>query len=238
MFNKCGIGVFKKGEVLNFSAKVNVKKAGVTNKDGKEEHENINKASSLDKLTSNLMINGRTLKFFTQMHSRFGIPWGKKAMGCYLDIYLKTDDLLLVNVFQTFFNACLKNFKLAPTHLYASPGLGKQTLLKTDSEYFEHEVKRKNCELYLDKFRLELTTDIDMLLQFKKDIEGGITQTVKHYANTKKNYEVNIYNHEDLIRILVFLDANFYVCAMIQKLQTHGLAQEKKTNDFTSEIIS
>ena len=37
MFNKCGIGVLKKGEVLNFSAKVNVKKAGVTNKDGKEE---------------------------------------------------------------------------------------------------------------------------------------------------------------------------------------------------------
>ena len=102
--------------------------------------------------------------------------------------------------------------------------MGKQTLLKTDSEYFEHEVKRKNCELYLDKFRLELTTDIDMLLQFKKGIERGITQTVKHYANTKKNYEVNIYNHEDLIRILVFLDANFYVCAMIQKLQTHGLA--------------
>ena len=71
----------------------------MTNKDSKEEQENINKASSLDKLTSNFMINGRTLKFFTQMHSRFGITWGKKAIGCYLDIYLKTDDLLLVNAF-------------------------------------------------------------------------------------------------------------------------------------------
>ena len=77
-----------------------------------------------------------------------------------------------------------------------------------------------------------------MLLLFEKGIQGGITRTVKHYDNTNNKYEVNLYNYEDLIRILVFLDANFYVCAMIQKLHTHGFAWEKKANHFTSEIIS
>ena len=172
------------------------------------------------------------------MHNRFGIPWGKKTIGCYHDIYLKTDDLLLVNVFETFCNACLNNFKLAPAHLYASPGLAKQVLLKIDSDYFEHGVKRKHCELYPYMFKLELTTDIDLLLLFEKGIRGDITWTVKHYANTNNKYKVNLYNHEDLIRFLAFLDANLYVCAMIQKLQTHGFAWEKKADDFTSERIS
>ena len=68
-----------------------------------------------------------------------------------------------------------------------------------------------------------------MLLLFEKGIQGGITRTVKHYDNTNNKYEVNLYNHEDLIRFLVFLDANFYACTS---------AWEKKANDFTSEKIS
>ena len=47
----------------------------------------------------------------------------KKALGCYHDTYLKTDVLLLADVFETFRNTWLKNDKLDPAHFYTAPGL-------------------------------------------------------------------------------------------------------------------
>ena len=85
----------------------------------------------------------------------------KKTLGCYHNIYLKTDVLLLADVFETFRNTCLKNYKLDPAHFYTSPGLAWEALLKTAAGYCEHE---KDCELCPDEFRIELLTDLDMLL--------------------------------------------------------------------------
>ena len=51
----------------------------------------------------------------------------KKALGCYHDTYLKTDVLLLVDVFETFLNMCLKNYKLDLAHFYTVPGLIKDS---------------------------------------------------------------------------------------------------------------
>ena len=61
----------------------------------------------------------------------------KKVLDCYHDSYLKTDVLLLADVFETFRNTCLKNYKLDPAHFYTA--LAWQTLLKTAAEYCEHE---------------------------------------------------------------------------------------------------
>ena len=80
----------------------------------------------------------------------------KKTLGCYHDTYLKTDVLLLADVFETFENTCLKNYKLDPAHFYIAPGLAWQALLRTAAEYCQHEKRRKDCELCPDEFRLEL----------------------------------------------------------------------------------
>ena len=61
-----------------------------------------------------------------QYHEHVQEVWNimeKKTLGSYQDTYLKTDVLLVADVFKTFRNMCLKNYKLDPAHLYTSPGL-------------------------------------------------------------------------------------------------------------------
>ena len=88
----------------------------------------------------------------------------KRTLRCFHDTYLKIDVLLLADVFEAFRSKSLKNYKLDPAHFYTTPGLAWQALIKTVAYYCEHEKRRKECELSPDKFRLELLTDIDMLL--------------------------------------------------------------------------
>ena len=92
------------------------------------------------------------------------------TLGDYHDVYLATDLLLLADVLETFRSTCLKNYKLDPAHFYTAPGLAWQALLKTAAEYYGHEKRCKDCELCPDEFRLELLTDIDMLLMVEKGI--------------------------------------------------------------------
>ena len=112
----------------------------------------------------------------------------KKALGCYHGTSLKTDVLLLADVFETFRNTCLKHYKLDPAHFYTAPELAWQVFLKIAAEYCEHEKRRKECELCPDELRFELLTDIDMLLIVEKGIRGGITQAVKRYARANNKY--------------------------------------------------
>ena len=128
----------------------------------------------------------------------------KKTLGCYHDTYLKTDVLLLADVFETFRNTCLKNYKLDPVHFYTTPGLTWQALLKTAAECCQHEKKRRDCELCPDEFRLELFTDMDMLLIVKKGIRGGITQAVKRYAKSNNKYIKDLYNPDELSIVYIF----------------------------------
>ena len=52
--------------------------------------------------------------------------WDKfkmKNMGNYHDHYLKTDVLLLANVFEKFIDTCLKYYGLGPCHYFSALGL-------------------------------------------------------------------------------------------------------------------
>ena len=157
----------------------------------------------------------------------------KKTLSCYHDTYLKTDVLLLVDVFEIFQNTCFKNYRVDPAHFYTAPGLAWQALLMTAAEYCEHEKRRKECKLCPDEFRLELLTDIDMLLMVEKGIRGRITQTVKRYASANNKYMKDLYDPDELSMYLEYVDANnLYGWAMINNLPTHGFLW-KKVGDFT-----
>ena len=140
----------------------------------------------------------------------------KKTLGHYHDSYLKTDLLLLADVFQKFRNTCLENYKLVLAHFYTAPRLAWQALLKTASEFYEHKKRRKECEVCPDKFRLELNTGIDILLMVEKGIRSGITHAVKRYTNANNKYMKDLYTPDEKSICLQHLDAkNLYGWAMV-----------------------
>ena len=129
----------------------------------------------------------------------------------------------------------LKNYKLDPAHFYTAPGLAWQALLKTASEYCEDEKRRKECKVSPDEFRLELFTDIDMLLMVEKGIRGGISQAVKRYDKANNKYMKDLCNPDEESICLQYLDGNnLYGWAMAQNLPTHGF-KWKEGKDFTPE---
>ena len=55
--------------------------------------------------------------------------------------------------------------------------------------------------------KLQLLTNIDMLLMVEKEIEGGICQAIHRYAKTNNKY-VNNYDETIESLYLMYLDAN------------------------------
>ena len=54
-----------------------------------------------------------------------------RTMGDYHDLYLRTDVLLLADVFETFRKTSLQQYGLDPANYYSSPGLSWDALLKS-----------------------------------------------------------------------------------------------------------
>ena len=134
---------------------------------------------------------------------------------------MKTDVLLLADVFETFRDMCLKHYKLDPAHFYTSPGLAWQAALK------------------YTKVKLELLTDINMLLMFEAGIRGGITQAVHRYANANNKYMGKEYNPKIESSFLQYLDANnLYGWGMTQKLPTRGFKWVNNVVKSTRENIA
>ena len=53
-----------------------------------------------------------------------------KNLGEYHDLYVKSDTLLLADVFENLRNMCLKVFESDPAHFLSLPGLAWQVCLK------------------------------------------------------------------------------------------------------------
>lgn len=76
--------------------------------------------------------------------------FGINNMMEYTNLYLKTDILLLVDVFESFRISSINLYGLDPAHYYTTPGLSWDAMLK------------------YTRVRLEVLTDIDMLLFVEK----------------------------------------------------------------------
>ena len=140
-----------------------------------------------------------------------------KTMGDYHDLYLKSDILLLADVFENFRKTCLQYYKLDPCHYFTSPGLSWDAMLK------------------MTDIKLELMVDIDMFQFIEKGMRGGISYIANRYGKANNKYMKN-YDEKTPSKYIMYLDANnLYGWAMSQYLPTGNFKwlsqnQIEKTN--------
>ncbi|XP_068745285.1 uncharacterized protein [Montipora capricornis] len=127
-----------------------------------------------------------------------------KNMGEYHDLYLKSDILLLADVFENFRKTCLQYYKLDPCHYFTSPGLSWDAMLK------------------MTDIKLELMTDIDMFQFIEKGMRGGTSYIANRYGKANNRY-MKTYDEKAPSKYIMYLDANnLYGWAMSQYLPTGG----------------
>ena len=88
------------------------------------------------------------------------------TMGDYHDLYLKTDVLLLADVYQKFVSTWLDYYGLDPCHYFSSAGLSWDAMLK------------------MTKIKLDLISVIDMHLFIEKGMRRSISYIVNQIMNT------------------------------------------------------
>lgn len=141
-------------------------------------------------------------------YTRARIVWNTfkcRNLGEYLDLYLKTDILLLADVFEQFRQSCHMTYKLDPAHYYTLPGYTWDAMLK------------------YTKQNLMLLTDIDMYLFVERGIRGGLSQVCSKRRAHANNKYLNKYDSKKTTKYLMYYDMNNqYGWAMSQYLPYGG----------------
>ena len=123
-----------------------------------------------------------------------------KTMGEYHDLYLKSDVILLADVFENFRKTCLQYYKLDPCHYFTSLGLSWDAMLK------------------LTNIKLELMTDVDMFQFIEKDMHGGVSSITNRYEKANNKY-MKEYDEKAPSKYIMYLNTNnLYGWAMSQCL--------------------
>ena len=139
-----------------------------------------------------------------------------KSLGEYHDLYLKTDVLLLADVFEKFIKTCLDYHGLDPCHCFSSPGLSWDAILK------------------MTGVKLELISDIDKHLFIEKGMRGGISYIAKRHSKIK-----DCDNKEK--KSIIYRDANnLYGWGMNQTLLYDGFdwLTKKENNKLDLDSVS
>lgn len=121
-------------------------------------------------------------------------------LGQYTDLYLKSDVMLLTDIFESFRKTCKNNYRLDPAFYITAPSLSFDAmLLKT-------EVK------------LELIDDLEIIRMIQKGIRGGVCLCSTRYASANNKYLSN-YNPSDPDNYLLYIDCNnlygFAMCSYL-----------------------
>ena len=151
----------------------------------------------------------RTLIIDNNVFKRFKL----KNLGEYHDLFVKSDTLLLADVFENCRNTCLKVYELDPAHFLSLPGLAWQACLKKTD------------------IKLELLTDYDMLIMVEEGIRGGICHSIHRHAKANDKYMENYHENKESSYIQYLDVNNLYGWAMSQKLPVN------ENNEINEEFL-
>lgn len=144
-------------------------------------------------------------------------------VGEYSDIYLKTDVLILCDIFEKFRSDCLDEtlYGLDPANYYTSPGLAWDAMLKiTDVE-------------------IELLQSVEQINFIKNGIRGGLSQCSVRKAEACNKF-VSSEKVDDPSYLMYFDVNNLYGYAMTQKLPLKNFVwvEEEELENITKRIKS
>ena len=133
-------------------------------------------------------------------------------MGQYHDLYLKTDVLLLSDVFEKFINVCLVDYGLDPCHYFSLPGVSWDVVLK------------------MTDVKLEKIDNIDVHLFIEKGMRGGVSCISKRFSKSSNG------------KTIICLDVNnLYGTVMSFNYLPYGdfkFLREEEIKVFNSDRIS
>ena len=142
-----------------------------------------------------------------------------KNLGEHHDLYVQSDTLLLADVFENFRNMFLEIYELDPENFFPALGLAWQAALK---------------KIIL---KLDLLTDMDMLLMVEKGIRGGICHFIYRYAKANNKY-IKSYDKNKESSYLQYWDVNNLYCwTTSQKLPVNYFELIKHTSQFNKDFI-
>lgn len=135
----------------------------------------------------------------------------------YHNLYLKSDVLLLSDIWYNFTKTCYGIYNLDPAYYYTAPSLSWDAFLR------------------FSKCEIELLTDGDMYLFVEDAIRGGISQISHRYAEANNKY-MKDYDNSKCESNIIYLDANnLYGDAMTKFLPQKDF--KWNTEEWTTEKI-
>ena len=129
-----------------------------------------------------------------------------KNMGEYHDLYLKTDVLLLTDIFENFRDVCMKYYGLDPAYYYTLPNFAFDAMLK------------------MTGVEIDLIYDQEMYEMIEAGLRGGMCMVSTKKVEANNKYMGEEYDKNKESSYINYFDANnLYGLSMIQKLPYKNL---------------